>query len=276
MTTMNNGFSLAGALASVLDSLTGAVAGFLPKALTGLGVFLVGFLLARVAAKAIKTAFDKFRLDDLLERIGLTETLGKFGFQGTPGLLLSRLAYYLILALFIQSAAQAVGLLAVSDAITAFFAYLPNLLAAGMVLLIGMLIAQFAGGAVTRSARNSGVEFAPILGRIVSSLIVFVVGLMAVTQLQIDTAIIRSVVMILLAGASLALALSFGLGSRDITRNLVAGYYARKIFEPGREIEIQGRRVILAGIAPVHTLLEEEGQLTSIPNSVFLEEAVRQ
>jgi len=276
MTTMNNGFSLAGALASVLDSLTGAVAGFLPKALTGLGVFLVGFLLARVAAKAIKAAFDKFRLDDLLERIGLTETLGKFGFQGTPGLLLSRLAYYLILALFIQSAAQAVGLLAVSDAITAFFAYLPNLLAAGMVLLIGMLIAQFAGGAVTRSARNSGVEFAPILGRIVSSLIIFVVGLMAVTQLQIDTAIIRSVVMILLAGASLALALSFGLGSRDITRNLVAGYYARKIFEPGREIEIQGRRVILAGIAPVHTLLEEEGRLTSIPNSVFLEEAVKQ
>lgn len=273
---MDKEFSPQAALNSVLDSLTGAFAGFLPKFLTGLGVFLVGFLLAKLAAKAIKTAFDKLKINDLLERIGLTETLKKFGLQETPGILLSRLVYYLILALFIQSAAQSVGLLAVSDAITAFFSYLPNLVAAFMVLLIGMLIAQFAGGAVTRSARDSGVEFAPVLGRIVSSLIVFVVGLMAVTQLQIDTDIIRSVVMIILAGASLALALTFGLGSRDITRNLVAGYYARKIFEPGKKIEIMGKESTLAGIAPVHTLLEDDGQLTSIPNKVFLEEAVKQ
>lgn len=273
---MDKDFSPQSALNSVLDSLTSAVAGFLPKALTALGVFLVGFILAKVAAKIIKTAFDKFRINDLLERVGLTDTLGKFGLQESPGVLLSRLVYYLILILFIQSAAQAVGLVAVSDAITAFFAYLPNLVAAFMVLLIGMVIAQFAGGAVTRSARNSGVEFAPILGRIVSSLIVFVVSLMAVTQLQIDTDIIRSVVMILLAGASLSLALTFGLGSRDVTRNLVAGYYARKIFEPGKKIEIQGRETTLAGIAPVHTILEEDGQLTTIPNKVFLEEAVKQ
>ncbi len=166
--------------------------------------------------------------------------------------------------------------MAVSDAITAFFGYLPNLLAASLVLLVGMLVAQFAGGAVTSSARNSGVEFAPILGRLVSSLIVFVVGLMAVTQLQIDTAIIRMVVMILLSGASLALALTFGLGSRDITRNMVAGYYARKIFEPGRKISIRGEEKILAGIAPVHTLLEKDGEVTTVPNKVFLEEAVKQ
>lgn len=273
---MDSSFSPTSALQSVLDSLTSALANFLPKFLTGLGVFLVGWILAKVAAKAIRTAFDKFRINDLLERVGLTDTLSKFGLQEAPGHLLAKLVYYLILALFIQSAAQSVGLLAVSEAITALFAYMPSLLAAALVLLVGMLIAQFAGGAVTRSARNSGVEFAPILGRIVSSLIVFVVGLMAVTQLQIDTAIIRMVVMILLAGASLALALTFGLGSRDITRNLVAGYYARKIFEPGRKITIQGEEKILAGIAPVHTLLEQDGQLTTVPNKVFLEEAVRQ
>lgn len=273
---METEFSPQAALSSVLESLTGSFAGFLPKFLTGLGVFLVGFILAKVAAKAIKTAFAKFKLNDLLERVGLTDSLRKMGLQGAPGDLLSRLAYYLILALFIQSAAQSVGLVAVSDAITAFFAYLPNLLAAVIVLMIGLLIAQFAGGAVTRSARDSGVEFAPILGRIVSGLIIFVVGLMAVTELQIDTAVISSVVLVLLAGCALALALSFGLGSREITRNLVAGFYARKLFSPGEKIEIQGRQGILAGISPVHALVEEDGRLTTIPNVVFIEEAVRQ
>ena len=273
---MESGFRPQEALYSVLDSLTGAFADFLPKFLTGLGVLLVGWILAKLASGGLRTAFDKFKINDLLERFGLTETLGKLGLKDPPGHLLATLAYYLIMALFIQSAAQAIGLLAVSDAITAFFAYLPNLMAALLVLLVGMVVAQFAGGAVTSSARNSGVEFAPVLGRIVSALILFIVGLMAVTQLRIDTEVIRAVVLILLAGASLALALTFGLGSRDITRNLVAGYYARKIFRAGEKIEIQGRRATLAGIAPVHALLEEDGETITIPNSVFLEEAVRQ
>ena len=129
---MNNEFSLQAALNSVLDSLMESMAGFLPKALTALTVFLVGFILAKVAAKAITTVFDKLRLNDVLQRVGLTDTLEKFGLTETPGFLLSRLVYYLILALFIQSAAQAVGLVAVSDAVTAFFAYLPNLLAAAV------------------------------------------------------------------------------------------------------------------------------------------------
>lgn len=273
---MENEFSLQSALNSVLDSLMGSVAEFLPKALTALVVFLVGFILAKVAAKAITTIFDKLRLNDGLKRVGLTDTLEKIGLSETPGFLLSRLVYYLILALFIQSAAQAVGLAAVADAVTAFFAYLPNLLAAAIILLLGMIISQFAGGAVTRSARNSGVEFAPVLGRAVSFLIVFVLGLMAVTQLKIQTQIIMSVVLILLAGGSLAMALTFGLGSRDITRNLIAGFYARKIFEAGEKIEIHGRVGILAGITPVHALVEEDGRVTTVPNSVFLEEAVRQ
>ncbi|MCK9997167.1 MAG: mechanosensitive ion channel [Candidatus Krumholzibacteria bacterium] len=273
---MDQDFSIQTALNSVLNSLLESVAGFAPKALTALGVFLIGYILAKITAKAIRTMFDKLRLNDLLEKVGLTDTLGKLGLHETPGFLLSRLAYYLILALFIKSAALSVGLMAVADAMTAFFAYLPNLLAATIVLFIGMIIAQFASGAVTRSARNSGVEFAPVLGRAVSSLIIFVVGLMAVTQLQIDTQIILSVVLILLSGGALALALTFGLGSREITRNLIAGFYARKIFEPGEKIEIGGREGILAGITPVHALIDEDGRTTTIPNSVFLEEAVRQ
>lgn len=269
-------FSPQNALSSVLDSLTGAVAGFLPKFLTGLGVLLVGWLLAKVASRAIRTAFDKLKLNDLLDRLGLSATLKRLGLQDSPGDLLAKLAHSLILILFVQSAALSIGLVAVSGAITAFFNYLPNLVAGLMVLLVGMAVAQFASGAVTRSARDSGVEFAPVLGRIVSALIIFIVGLMAVTELKIDTDVIRSVVLVMLSGCALALALAFGLGARDITRNLVAGYYARKIFTAGERIEIKGRTGTLAGIAPVHTLVEEDGRVTTIPNSVFIDEAVRQ
>lgn len=273
---METGFSPQTALTSVLESLTDAIAGVVPKLLTGLGILLIGWLLAKASSRAISTAFDKLKINDLLQKMGFADTLKRLGLQDSPGDLLSRLTYFLIMILFVQSAAQTVGLDAVSGAIAAFFSYLPNLVAGLLVLLVGMAIAQFASGAVTRSARNSGVEFAPVLGRIVSALIIFVVGLMAVTELEIDTEVIRSVVLVMLSGCALALALAFGLGARDITRNLVAGYYARKIFQPGERIEINGRSGTLAGIAPVHALVEEDGRLTTIPNSVFIDEAVRQ
>lgn len=273
---MNESFSLTNALTDVLRSLSDAVASFLPKAVTALLVILVGLLLAVVVRKAIRTAFARLRIDDGLQKVGLTDILGRLGLREAPGVHLSQLVYYLIILLFVQNGAQAVGLAAVADAITAFFAYLPNLVAALILLLIGMTISQFAGTAVTRSARDSGIEFAPLLGRIVSSLIVFMVGLMAVTQLKIQTDVIQSVVLVLLAGTSLGLALTFGLGSRDVTRNLLAGFYARKVFRPGEKIATSQYEGTLAGISPVHVILEVDGSVVTVPNSVFLDEAVRQ
>ena len=273
---MNGDFSLKTALASVLDHLSEALAGFVPRALTALVVFLLGLLLAKLAARGIRSLFSRLKIDDLLDRVGFTAVLKRFGLRDAPGVVLSRLVYYLLILLFTQSAAQAVGLTAVSDAIASFFSYLPSLFAAFIVLLIGMMISQFAGGAVTRSARDSGIEFAPVLGRGVAALILFVVGIMAVSQLRIDTRVIHMVVQLLLGGVALALALSFGLGTRDVTRNMVAGFYARKIFIVGEEIELDGQSGMLVGITALQALIERDGRTISVPNHVFIEQSVRQ
>ena len=273
---MDGEFSLKTAAAGVLEHLSDALAGFVPRVLTALTVFILGLLLAKLAARGIRGLFSRLKIDELLERVGFTAVLKKFGLQETPGAVLARMVYYLLVLLFAQSAAQAVGLVAVSDAISSFFTYLPNLVAAFIVLLIGMMLSQFAGGAVTRSAQDSGVEFAPILGRSVSALILFVVAIMAVSQLRIDTRVIYMVVQLLLVGAALALALSFGLGTRDVTRNIVAGFYARKVFSVGEEIEMDGQTGVLVGVTALQTLLERDGRTISVPNHVFIEQSVRQ
>ena len=97
---------------------------------------------------------------------------------------------------------------------------------------------------------------------------------MAVSQLRIDTGVIFMVVQLLLGG--LALALSFGLGTRDVTRNLVAGFYARKVFTVGEPIEMDGETGVLVGITALQTLLEKDGHTVSVPNHVFIEQSVRQ
>jgi len=271
---MEQGFSLGNVVADVVNSLSVAVADFVPRILTALVVILVGWLIAKLADRAIRTGFDRLRLDELLEKAGMTENMAKMGLRGTPGVLLGRAAYWLLLLLFVQSGAQAVGLTAIAGAISAFFAYLPSILAALIVLMIGMMIARFVGGAVTRSAGDSGVDFAPVLGRAVSTLILFIVAVMAVAQLRIDTQLIKSVVLVVLGGFAAGLALSFGLGSREATRNIVAGFYARKLFQAGDDVEMGGRRGELIGITALQTLLESDGRTIAVPNRVFLDEAV--
>ena len=273
---MDETFSLQSAISDVLHSLTSAVGALAPRILTALVVIILGYLVAKVAEKALRGGLDKVKFDTLLEKIGIQGALKRIGLHGSPSQAIAKIVYFLLVVLFVQSATQSVGLTAVSGAISAFFSYLPNVIAALIVILLGSVVAEYASKAVTQSAQESGIDYAETLGRIVSALVFFVVLVMAVTQLKIETDIIKSVAIVLLSGVSLGLALSFGLGTRDITRNIMAGFYARKIFESGERIEIGGEEGVLISIAPTQTVIEQGEKVVTIPNHAFLDGAVKQ
>ena len=99
---------------------------------------------------------------------------------------------------------------------------------------------------------------------------------MAIAQLKIDTDIIRLVTAFGLAGMALAFGLSFGLGARDITRNILAGFYARKVLRIGDPLEVRGEHGTLKAITPTHALIEDGSKTVSIANGTFLDEVARQ
>jgi small-conductance mechanosensitive channel len=272
---MENGFSLQTIITDVLQNLLASVANLVPRLLTAIVVIIVGIIIAKIIARVVRTAFAKLRIDDLLDRVGLTDNLKRLGLRRPPGEILASIIYFLLVLLFVQSATQAVGMTSISDAIGSLFAYFPNLISALLVLLIGMTVAQFAGQAVERAALESGIEWGKLLGRLVNALIFFVIIIMSLSQLQIDVEIVRSVVLVLLAGLAIALALSFGLGSRDVTRNMMAGFYARKSFAPGDHVQIGEVGGTLSAITPIQTFVENGDDVIAIPNRVFLDEVIK-
>ena len=144
-----------------------------------------------------------------------------------------------------------------------------------LLLVVGTSVSQFAGRTVTQAAEESGIEFARPLGRVVSALILFIVGVMAIGQLRFDTDMVRIVTICTLSGLALAFGLSVGMGTRDITRNLMAGFYARKIFSPGDTLEIKGERGTLKAITATQTLIEQQTGFVVVANSAFLDEIIR-
>jgi hypothetical protein len=125
---------------------------------------------------------------------------------------------------------------------------LPNIVSGSAAGDSRDIVGQFAGEMVAQSARNSGIDFAPSL----------VVCMMAVEQLKIDTEIVRIVTSFVLGGAALAFGISFGFGTRDVVRNISAGFYGRKFLHGGNRLEISGQRGVLTEINATHAILQAE------------------
>lgn len=263
-------------LVAVFDRLVESIIAATPMVILAIVLIIAALLVAKLTERILRSVLTRLRFDSLLGKVGIDQALGQIGVRQEMSRFLPRVVYWLLLFLFAKTAADSLGLTAISSAIGAFMAYLPNVVAALLIILVGTALAQFAGRAVAEAAENSGIDFASSLGGLVSGLLLLVVGIMAISQLRIDTDIVRLVIAALLAGFALAFGLSIGLGSRDVTRNILAGFYARKTFQIGEELEIAGERGTLTSITPTQTILEQDGRTVAVANSVFLEQVAKQ
>ncbi|MBY0506988.1 MAG: mechanosensitive ion channel [Bryobacteraceae bacterium] len=260
------------AFGGLLDSTVAAA----PKVVVGILLAVLAFVVAKVVETLLRRSLTRMHFDDLMTKAGIGDALKRLGVRQPLSGVLPRLVYFLILLVLARTAGDALGLDAISGAIGAFFAYLPNVFAALILLLLGSAMGQFVGEAVRNSAESAGIDFAPALGKLISGAILFVCAMMAIGQLKIDTEIVRVVTTLVLGGAALAFGLSFGLGTRDIIRNITAGFYARKVLSMGKPLEIAGQRGTLRAITATHLVLEHEGQETSVANATLLDHVAKQ
>ena len=262
-------------LLKIVQDLQQIVINAIPHVLVGLAVIVALVIAAKVIERLLRVALVRIRIDALLQQAGIDKLLHRSGIRESLALVLPRLAYYFLLLLFGRIVADSFGLTAISEGITAMFAYLPNVAAALLLVVVGSSVSQFAGRTVTEAATESGIEFAKPLGRVVSALILFIVGVMAIGQLRFDTDMVRIVTVCTLSGLALAFGLSVGLGTRDITRNIIAGFYARKLFTPGDALEVKGERGTLKAITATQTVIEQTTGVVVVANSAFLDDTIR-
>ena len=92
----------------------------------------------------------------------------------------------------------------------------------------------------------------------------------------LNTTLLNDVLSSLLTVAGAGLALAFALGSREAVRNLLAGFYAKDLFEIGQTIEMDGYRGTLEAIGPLKAVIvaAEENQSITVPNSALMDERV--
>jgi hypothetical protein len=206
---------VSGILRQSTARITGRIAEFLP----GMLALLVILLFSVAIAVAIRVALRRS-----LEGVGFDRRLDQWGFSGlaewapsrSPTLLVSRLAYWLVILLGFLIGLSALDAQLTSQLVMRLFAYLPSVLAALFVLVVGFFVAQFLARAVLISAVNMQIQSARLLSLGVKWLVMVLAGAMALEHLGIGGGLVQLSFAILFGGIVFALALAVGLGSKDV------------------------------------------------------------
>jgi small-conductance mechanosensitive channel len=158
-------------------------------------------------------------------------------------------------------------------------AFIPSLLVATVVVVVGLLVATFLRGVIATSADRVGLTYAERLATGCYYVLVLMTFIAAFDQLGIDLGLLKQMMLIGFAALALGFGLAFGLGGRDVMAGILAGYYTRQRFHAGDHISIADMEGTVREVGPVATIIEThvEGLLNrhSVPNTKVLNEGVR-
>jgi small-conductance mechanosensitive channel len=259
-----------------IDQLQSNLATWLPAVLGAFLLLLAGWLVARIGQAVVVRLLRRLGLDRLADRTGIDKGLTSIGAQNTLSFILARVTYWLILIFFIL---LALGVLGLTDVVTAalnsFFAFLPRLVAAMAIFLVGAFIARIVGDAITAMTVQSNMPSGRALGRAVRYSLLLVVVILALDELGVQTTILTTIIIVAVAAVALGLALAFGLGNRQLAHSIMAGFHAREEFSPGQTLTIGDETGRLIRIGATKALLETSQGQVSVPNVVLLNEVVR-
>jgi small-conductance mechanosensitive channel len=261
----------------VIDALTKIVTdivNFIPNLVNGLIILLVGYLLARLVRWIVSNVLRRLKFDPLIERTGITGSLRGLGVKMPLSEIFAQTIFTLLLLSFLITSTRLMGLGAVALLLENLLNFLPNIIAAVIIFLLGGVVAQFVGNLVTTLGVAGGVTYAARLGRIIQYMISLFVVVLALGQLGIDTAILVTAITIVIAAFGLALGLALGLGARGVVNNILAGYYMRQRFPIGQPIAYFDVRGEVSAVGGVSTVVRTGDGDVVIPNSALIESVV--
>lgn len=243
----------------------------IPGLLLGIIVLLIAWLLARIISSGFERLLKTVKFDQFAERMKLTTFLEQMGIQMSPSALIGRFIYWIFVLLIIASAAETLNWTAVSYQIQRFLDYVPNLVTAILVFIVGAYLASLVRDFVRSSTNSLGISTGRILSTVIYYVLFIMVILTAMEQAKIDTKILSTNLLIIIAAIMLAAAISYGFASKDVLSNILAGFFIKRTFQKGMMIEIDSIKGTIVEITNIAVTLQlTDNERIVIPSQQFL------
>lgn len=248
----------------------------IPAIIGSILILLLGWLFSRLVARGVARLLRAVKFDTLAQKVRATDFLQKAGVKTTPSALFGTFVYWILMLLVIISAAEALGWEAVSNEVSKLVSYLPNLVIAIVLFIVGSYIAGFVRDIIQGATSSLGIPSGRVIAYVVFYLLLILVVLTALEQAGVDTTIITNNLLLILGAVLAAAAISYGLASRDILSNLLAGFYSKRTFQVGKTIELEGLKGKIVEVSNIAvTIQQDDGTKVVVPAHKLITNAVK-
>lgn len=206
-----------------------SVANFLPGALVLLVLLAGALVIALVLRYALRRALNGLDFDRRAELLGIP--LAEWTPSRSASALVASVAFWTVLTLGLLLGLSALDAALPSQFAVSVLQYVPHLVAALAIVVVGGIVARFLARAILIGAVNMGVQYARLLSLTVKWLVLIVAAAMALDHIGIGRTVLLLAFGILFGGVVLAIALAVGLGAKDV----VGRGLERQLREPTRD-----------------------------------------
>jgi len=246
----------------------------IPKILLAIGLILVAWIVLKLVNSILKKILSISKIDNLTTKLNEAELFGKSDYNVVPSKIILKFVKYLLILIFVVIASEMLGLKMISEGIGNFIAYLPILISALLIFVVGVYVASLVKKAIVDTFKSLELSGSNLVGNITFYLIVIFISITALNQAGINTQIITSNLTLILGSILVSFTIAFGLGARDVVLRLLFGFYSRRNFEVGQHIKTKNIEGVIQQIDNICITIKTKDATVVVPIKKFVDQKV--
>jgi hypothetical protein len=249
--------------------------GFIPNLIGAIILLLVGWFLGKLIGTIVSKALQAVGFNKVAAKAEIDDFLKNAGVKMDAASVVGAVARWFVYLVFFLAAFNALGLEEVSAVIDDVLTFLPKVIVAIIILLVGALAGTLLAGVVKGSLRSMGLSNPDLFGTIARFAVIAFAAIAALDMLEIAPTIVATLWQGLIFGVVGILVLAFGLGGREAARDLTLGRLLRAELEPGVEISAGQHQGTIRMVGTLFTTLETPQGVIKVPNTELTSQPVQ-
>lgn len=245
-----------------------------PNIIGTLAVLIIGWLVTKLIVKIVKKVLKLAKVNKLDDTINAIEIIEGKQLNFDTVKVVSNFVKWLMYIILIIMASDIMNMKIISQEISNLLGYMPKLFAALIIFILGLLFANFVKKGLKSLFESMDLSGAKMISQVVFFLLLIFITITALNQAGVDTEIITSNLIMILAAFLLAFAIAFGLGAREVVGQLLKTFYARKTFEVGQKITFNDEVYTIVSIENISVVLSNAKGKLIVPINDLTESQV--
>jgi len=261
----------------ILDALSEMLMGMvnaIPKFISALVILLIGLIISSLVKKIITRTLRKLNFDELGSKINQIDILNKNNIEVKLSQLAGKTVYFLLMLVFVMAAIGALDMPVLAELIKDFITFVPNLIAAFIILMGGLLLADTLKNVVFSTCKSLGMPSANIIASFVFYFIFVNIIIVALSQAKINTDFFAQNISIIIAGGVLAFSIGYGLASKDLVASFLASYYTKDKLNIGDKVTINNVTGKITNLDKSSVTISSDNKEIIVPLNKILQENI--